>query len=548
MIPSKKFPFYFIQKLMLLACCLSLAACALRVPITGGPTDVATPNITKTIPANFSTNFTAKTIVIDFDEYIDFKDLSKQLIISPLMAKEPEISIKKKSIIIKLPDSLANDVTYTINFGDAIVDTHEGVALEDFQYVFATGNQLDSLEIKGDIKFAENLKTEKGIYALLYKNNSDTVVFGTLPDYYSKTNESGQFVIKNLKAGSYKLFALKDANNNYKFDSKSEAIGFSAEAVTIPDSTQHHLKLFVEPDTIPALLKAQYISKGKAIIVFTAPVNNFVLKTMAPTTVKTTDLIFEKSFTNDSVYVYCTDTLVDSLHAILLNGDFVIDTIHINLQSSKLVKGKSIAPPEGINFSTNLTGGILETSKALTFTFDSPLKDFKASQLQLTMDSITPIKFTLTAVDSIKKTYRIDFNAEENKSYVLLIPKGAAENIFNQTNDSITLPFKTREVREYASIQLTINSSEIDFNYLVQLTTEADVVLRQQKVDKNEKITFDYVLPAKYKIRLIYDTNDNGLWNSGSYAHKTQPEKVIYYPDIINTRANWDVELGWTIK
>ena len=83
---------------------------------------------------------------------------------------------------------------------------------------------------------------------------------------------------------------------------------------------------------------------------------------------------------------------------------------------------------------------------------------------------------------------------------------------------------------------------------LVQLITETDVVLRQQKVNKSEKVSFEYLLPGKYKIRLIYDTNNSGNWDGGSYAQKTQPEKVIYYPDLINTRANWDVELNWTIK
>lgn len=544
---SKKSTSYFIQKLLLLWC-FSLCSCALRVPITGGPKDVATPNIVLSIPANYSNNFTAKTIEIKFDEYIDFKDLSKQLIISPLMAKEPEISIKKKSIIIKLPDSLLKDVTYTINFGDAIVDTHESVPFEDFQYVFSTGAQLDSLEIKGDIKFAENLKTEKGIYALLYKNTSDTVVFGTMPDYYTKTDESGQFVIKNLKAGNYKLFALKDANNNYKFDSKTEQIAFANKPVNIPDSAFYHLKLFIEPDTLPQLLKAQYVGKGKAIIVFTAPVNQFVFKTIAPTVVDQKDLVFEKSTDNDSVYVYCTDTLVDSLHAALFNGLVSIDTIHVNLKSSRLVKEKTVPVAEGINMLTNLNGGILETSKTLTLTFDAPVKSFDTDQIRLTVDSITPVKYTATPIDSIKRNFVINFNAAENKKYRLSIPKGAVTTISNQTNDSIILPFSTRELKDYASIQLTVNTKESNINYLLQLITESDAVLRQQKVKKSEKVSFEYLLPGKYKIRLIYDTNDSGTWDTGSYAEKRQPEKVIYYPDLINTRANWDVELNWTIK
>ena len=535
-------------KLLLLLWCLSLAACAMRIPITGGPKDEAKPKIIYTRPANYTTNFTAKTIEIEFDEYIDFKDLSKQLIISPIIAKEPEIAIKKKSIIIKLPDSLLQDVTYTINFGDAIVDTHESVSFEDFQYVFSTGAQLDSLQINGDIKFAENLKTEKGIYALLYKNTSDTVVFGTLPDYYSKTDENGQFVIKNLKAGTYKLFALKDANNNYKFDSKTEQIAFSAAPVTIPDTTIYHLKLFVEPDTLPQLLKAQYVSKGKSIIVFTAPVNQFIFKTIAPTVVSFNDLIFEKSDDNDSVYVYCTDTLVDSLHAVVYNGLVSVDTIHVNLKSSRLVKEKVVAVAEGINILTNLNSGILETSKTLTLTFDTPIKSFDLTTTHLSVDFITPVKFTMAAADSINKNYSINFNAEENKSYRLVILKGAATSVFNQSNDTITLPFKTRELKDYASIQLAVNTAESNINYLVQLITETDVVVRQQKVKNNQKVSFEYLLTGKYKMRLIYDTNNNERWDNGSYATKLQPEKVIYYPDVINTRANWDVELNWSIK
>src|SRR5205085_7990727 len=120
--------------------------------------------------------------------YIDLKDLNKQLVISPLMSRDPEVSVKSKSLIIKLPDSLRANTTYTMNFGNAIVDTHEANALDDFQYVFSTGTVLDSLQVSGEIKFAENLKTERGIVAMLYNNNSDTVVYNTLPDYFAKTD------------------------------------------------------------------------------------------------------------------------------------------------------------------------------------------------------------------------------------------------------------------------------------------------------------------------------------------------------------------------
>lgn len=540
---------------VVLIACLFLSSCALRQTPDGGPKDVTPPKILKSTPVNFSTNFKAKEIKIEFDEYIDLKDINKQLIISPLMPSDPEVKVKSKTLIIKLPDSLRTNTTYTLNFGNAIVDINEGIAYDDFQYVFSTGPVLDSLQVKGEVKFAENLKTEKGITVMLYNNASDTVVYRTLPDYFSKTDENGKFVIKNLRGGTYKMFALKDANGNYKFDSKAEAIGFADELITVPDTMQHFLKLFTEPDTIPHVLKAQYVSAYKVLLQFTAPVKDFIFKMMEPVTIKTENLVIEKKSHMDSVYVYCTDTMADSLNAIVFNGNVLIDTIHVNLKSIKAQKSKVEITREPLNISSNAGNGILESSSKLILYFDTPLKSFDTSTLQLTQDSITPIKFNAEQIDSLKKIFRINFIAHENKSYSLLIPAKAATDIFTNQNDSITLAFKTREEKEYAQIALAFRSSLSlgegrgeDFYYIIQLLTDDDKVLRETIITKNQKVVFEYVPSGKYKIRLIDDANKNGKWDSGNYAHKTQPEKVFYYPESISTRANWDVDLSWSLK
>ncbi|MEO8149824.1 MAG: Ig-like domain-containing domain, partial [Bacteroidia bacterium] len=184
--------------------CLFVVSCAIRQQPSGGSKDLVPPKILHSLPENYTTNFIAKEIRIDFDEFIDLKELNKQLVISPLMKNDPEVSVKGKSLIIKLPDSLRQNTTYTLNFGNAIVDTHESNALDDFQYVFSTGPVLDSLQVNGEVKFAENLKTEKGIVVMLYNNLSDTVVYNTLPDYFAKTDSSGKFLIKNLRPDTYK--------------------------------------------------------------------------------------------------------------------------------------------------------------------------------------------------------------------------------------------------------------------------------------------------------------------------------------------------------
>jgi len=375
--------------------CVLLSSCAIRQQPSGGEKDIVSPKIERSIPENYSVNFTAKQIRIDFDEYIDLKELNKQLVISPLMNSDPEVSVKSKSLIIKLPDSLRENTTYTMNFGNAIVDTHEANAFDDFQYVFSTGPVLDSLQVNGEIKFAENLKTEKGIVAMLYNNISDTVVYNTLPDYFAKTDSAGNFLIKNLRPGTYKLFALKDANANYKFDSKAEAIAFSNETITVPDSTIHHLKLFIEPDTLPHVLKAQFVAPGKAIIVFTAPVKDFQVKPLTPGDNNLKDFLFEKSGTTDTIYVYRTDSLIDSLNAVIFDGEVIVDTIHVNLNSMITSRGKGDFISPSLNVKTNLSGDVLEMPAHLIISFSTPLKSFDISGVALTKDSSTTIPLIL---------------------------------------------------------------------------------------------------------------------------------------------------------
>jgi len=211
---------------------LLLYGCANIVAPTGGPKDVSPPVMLDISPSNYSTNFDKKQIKIVFDEFVQVNNASQEVYESPLFDEKPDVKSKGKEIVIKLNTELKDSTTYCINFGKSITDLTENNPVLNFKYVFSTGSYIDSLTIKGKIKVANNVKPEENVLVLLYKNLNDTAPNKAVPDYYSKTDKNGNFEISNLAPGTYNIFALKDANNNKKFDLPNELFAFNDSSIS----------------------------------------------------------------------------------------------------------------------------------------------------------------------------------------------------------------------------------------------------------------------------------------------------------------------------
>ena len=209
-------------------------SCAQQGSPTGGPRDETPPAAVESVPPNYSTQFTAKKIMITFDEFIVLENVNQELIVSPPMEEKPEVKLKKKTLVIQFEETLKENTTYTFNFGNAIKDLHEGNILVNFEYVFATGDVLDSMSVRGVIRVAEDLSfPEEPISIMLYNNLSDTVPLTQIPLYVGRTADSGVFSINNLSPDNYKVFALKDGNNNFLFDLPNEEIAFLDTSLTV---------------------------------------------------------------------------------------------------------------------------------------------------------------------------------------------------------------------------------------------------------------------------------------------------------------------------
>ena len=307
-----------------------LSSCAQVVAPGGGARDTTPPKVLKYVPDSAQLSFNSKNIYIEFDEFITLKDLNNQLLVSPPLAKTPDVTIKNKTLTIELDknETLKPNTTYCVSFGNAVQDLNENNPIENFQYIFSTGIFIDSLKLKGKVQNAFNQSTEKGILVILYSDLSDSVVYKNQPDYFAKTLADGTFQINNIKAGKYKLVAIKDANNNYKYDGESESIGFVNAPIDVSEKQTILIDLFQEPAKKIYLKKYIHDSYGKVSLFFNQgsdslrvqPINNDQ---------KGVQEYLEFSKNNDTLTYWIKNFIKDSLILQVSNGNKVLDTVSL---------------------------------------------------------------------------------------------------------------------------------------------------------------------------------------------------------------------------
>jgi uncharacterized protein (DUF2141 family) len=212
---------------------LSGSGCANIVPPAGGPRDSLPPVPLSASPKDSELNVAIQKITINFNEFIELKNANENLLISPYPVKQPVTESKLRSVIIRLKDSLLPNTTYTIDFGDAIVDLNEGNVLKNFKYIFSTGNSIDTNELKGRIIDSETGNTDSTFFALLYRKQEDSTVAKEKPLYVARVDGKGNFHFTNIPSGTFYVYALQDADGDKKYSQPSEAFAFADEEVEI---------------------------------------------------------------------------------------------------------------------------------------------------------------------------------------------------------------------------------------------------------------------------------------------------------------------------
>ena len=554
---------------------------------TGGPKDETPPRVLKSTPINGALNFKKKEIQIIFDENISVEKATENVLISPPQLKQPDVKGNSKTVSLKFEDELLDSTTYTINFGDAIVDLNEKNPLKNYRFSFSTGNEIDTLKISGQLVNAEDLNPMQGIYVGIYKENSDSVFFQKPFLRIGKTDENGNFIIDNVKAGNYKIFALGDANKDYYYQ-PGESVAFIDSLVTPSfrieemrdtvwedsihiDSVRTYMGTRFLPDSI--LLRFFKESKKRQYFVKYERKQAQSFSLFFNTTAATLPLIkplnfnwegkyiVQKNATLDSLTYWITDTEVYKIDTLdmaityfktdsLFNLVTTTDTINVFMRKPKVnpkaKPGKAEPKKEFYKFSTN-ANGTFDVYNPLIFRFDAPLAnvDFSMIKLVQKIDSVSkPLAVKWRQIDSTLMNYAIDYKWEPEKSYEITTDSTAFRSIYHLESDNFEIKFKIKSLDEYSSIKLL--AEKFDSLIVFQVLDTKDVVLASKKAQK-KGTKFEFLKPGDYYIRAFIDSNKNGKWDTGNLVKRIQPENVYYYPKKLNVKANWEFEETWDL-
>ncbi|MFA5815517.1 MAG: Ig-like domain-containing protein [Bacteroidales bacterium] len=596
--------------LSLVPCALSLLfSCAQQGSLTGGAKDEKPPEVVSSIPVNFSTRFKSDHIEITFNEYFVLKDIAKQLVVSPPMPKKPDFKIKGKTLEINFKDSLQPDRTYAINFGDALVDLNEGNPIKNFQFVFSTGSRIDSLQASGRVLQALDNKPAEDILVMLYSGNADSLPLKTIPLYLSRTDKEGKFTLKNLAGGSYKIFALKDGNNNLMFDQPAEAVAFldslitptvvAAPAIDSVKPAKDSINLVRDTanpakhlsDSLPKKPKFLFRPENIELRLFTeAKPNQYLAGTdrlrRDQIRIKFNEKIDSLGFKflnlpMDSVAVSLEwlgdpDTLDfwimnrsiasrDSITAILVYRAY--DSIERPYAKTDTVKlryraiAKPAAAPKNeftVSVSVEKTK-TLEYGQPLIFTTSLPYVQLDTSLIRLVSgkdSTARKVEFKMIP-DTLKGLVMNGLPIIQVHSRIINLDAGfTADTSYRLTllpgaftgiagQKNDSLDIRFKMKNKDQYGSVKIALPDLKGPGIIELIDARNKVAATRLLDGSGTAVFDLMAPGKYSARLIFDTNRNGRWDTGRYIRHIQPEKVISFTKELNLKANWEVSETW---
>lgn len=571
---------------------LAATACASIGRPEGGPRDENPPVFVRSTPGAGALNVDRRTFTLYFDENVELEDAFNKVVVSPVQKEVPTVSANGRRVTVRLNDTLVPGTTYTIDFGDAIKDLNEGNVLDGFAVDFSTGPVLDSLRISGIVLQASNLEPAQGIMVGAYSNLSDTAVSTLRPDRIARTNQLGQFTIRNLAPGTYNVYAINDVNRDFHWD-RSEDIAFLDSAVTptveyinVTDTlydaagadslVTRRGRRFLPNDVLLTWFnmdhKPQYLKDyarpeaRRMTIEMGAPTDSLPQVTMvggpldgAPATAWA---ISQYSSRGDSLTLWLSDTTViaaDSLQIALRymrpdsldRLEWTTDTLRMNVrrqrEKKKDAEADTVAPRFDI-LTIETVNGTQEVYKPLPLKFPQPVASIDTAGIRLEIQSDTlwlPAERVRILPDRADPLLRriIPVEWEPGAKYRLTIDSAAIFNIYGEHNPTLTREFTVRALEDYSN--LTFNLVGADSTAVVELLDSSDKPLMSTRSDGHTAV-FRFVTPGTYYARLYFDTDGNGQWSAG-IPDSIQPEEVAYYPAKLDLKRNWDVEQNWNV-
>ncbi|WP_460680499.1 Ig-like domain-containing protein [Mucilaginibacter koreensis] len=528
---------FFAKISVLFVVLLFIFSCASIQRPQGGPKDFAPPKLLQATPDNMTRNFKAQQITLEFDEYFKLANQYQEISISPAQEKQPEYKIKDKSLVINLRDSLLKNTTYVINFGKAIADNHEGNILKNFTYVFSTGPHIDSLSVSGSVSNTQTGEKEKDATVMLFPLDQDTAFFGKKKPYiFTTTDSAGNFSLNNLHDGDYRIYALKEATPDKVYNNDAELIAFLKRPIHLTGDTSNvQLKLFRQIPEKFRVVDKHVTPEGALFFSFNKSLVTPDVKVNYPPDFDRQKLVdFTKN--RDTALVYMRNMDFDSISVSVVDQNKLLDTVYLR-------KGRKESFTRNLGFGYNINvDNHLKPNTDLQMTANIPIESFDQSRIQLTEDSAQVSGFTIQKDAANPKRLLLKYRWKQDVRYELTLLEDAFTDIYGDKNKRQLKRFTVDKPENYGTLTVKVTVPDSTKSYIVQLTDPKQNVYRSDIIKKNTSLVYKDYFATKYRVKVIYDNNGNGRWDSGNVKQKVYPESIWTDTKEITLRPNWEQE------
>jgi lipoprotein len=541
-------------------------------------------------------NYKKNRIDIIFDEIVQVQNTFDNIIISPPQKQAPTVKAIGKKISVELQDTLKDETTYTIFFGDAIVDNNEHNVLSGYSFSFATGESIDTLKMSGTLIDAATLNPIAGVMVGIHSDLSDSAFTSKPFDRITKTDKNGNFSITNIRSGKYRIYALDDVGNNYRFNMPDEKIAFS-DSIFEPSASTNVVADTVYRDSVVKLSTGKYdtlrladtvirksdVRYSPDSIVLRAFVedyyNQYVVKSLRPDVRHFTiyfnapnkelprmeginfdigkGVVVEPNTRGDTIDYWLKDSALWAIDTLKLRLTYMkMDSTHnlveqtdtISLRSQKRrAKSDKNSTQEFLTLISNAKGSVnyFDTIE-ISIPTPAEMDMVKKISLQRRVDTIwQPHKSAITAIDSVGRRYRVAATLQPSQTYRLVVDSAYFRDIYGNVNKGTTFDFTVKSKDVYAS--LTLEMGVFTGKEIIELIDKNERVIRRAIADK-QKVRFDNLDAGTYYARLFVDLNGNGKYDVGNFAEKRQAEPVYYYSKSFELRQMWDNEEYWNYR
>ena len=556
-----------------------VSACARQGYPTGGPKDETPPVALGTRPANESRGFDGKEFYIQFDEYVVLKNATENVLVSPPMKEKPEFTTKGKGVLVKLKDTLQANTTYLFQFKEAIADFTEGNLLPSYEYVFSTGEAMDTLMLDGQVVDARNGKAWKeSVTVMAYRVESgerrvesgerrtenDTMATTVQPDYVTRCDKEGNFAFHYIPEGHYRLVALEDKNRNLRVDATDPVAWDTTLVASHPQARQHPASDSIQ-DNLPAvnaikqshnqaitlllsapenrqqrILKSEFAEAGRITIVSQLPMQNPRIED------ERAQWQWRLNEKRDTLTAWCFDAKRDSAR-LVISDTGLQDTLKLRYTASRKGGRRMAGAKEE---KAPLMKALCEGNKAyyddLRLAFANPIVEVAdsatAEVMHLKDSTVSRCAVVLDKGGIVARIMATDIKSGEQ--YRVRLAGGLFTDLYGNRNDSLVF---TMTPKDYGTLSIDIDN-RMGAPLVVEVLDSKDTVVASQALARSGNLRFLHLPSGDYRLRAVVDADSNGRWTPGDYRRQRQPEQSVLFEKTLSLREKWEMEERWTVE